>query len=217
MDLASLQETLQQIYDVDPGHDVRRFVITDARLARILGGGRESPERLLVRCEAGEVALSLYIDEAVLARLRRDDPLRELHPGNLADFCTALEGVSHFVYLAFHAGHDRPVTRLELELQAEVDKYVTAAALMVRQRRRLPPRALRRRLFHHVRFAAGMPAEELRRYWWANRYADLYCAGIERVLRQGPRLPPLANELRRFYRLPQAGKIARARRFAAGP
>ncbi len=46
---------------------------------------------------------------------------------------TALEGVSHFVYLAWNAGHDKPVSLLELEMQAEVDKYVGSYWLMRRQ------------------------------------------------------------------------------------
>ena len=56
-----------------------------------------------------------------------------LHDGNVADYWTALEGVSHFLYLAWNAGHDKPVSLLELEMQAEVDKYVASYWLMRRQ------------------------------------------------------------------------------------
>ena len=46
---------------------------------------------------ADEVGLSLYLDPALLSRLTREDPLVRLHGGNVADWCTALEGVSHFL------------------------------------------------------------------------------------------------------------------------
>jgi len=48
--------------------------------------------------------MSLYLDPALLQRLAREDPLTRLHAGNVADCWTALEGVSHFLYLAWNAG-----------------------------------------------------------------------------------------------------------------
>ena len=74
--------------------------------------------------------MALYIDAAVLERLARRDPFDALTHENLADYLTAAEGVSHFVYVAWNTGHDKPVTLLELELQAEVDKYVLGAWLL---------------------------------------------------------------------------------------
>ena len=46
---------------------------------------------------------------------------------NLADFWSALEGVSHFTYYAWNAARDKSVSLFELELQAEVDKFVTTS------------------------------------------------------------------------------------------
>src|SRR5262249_42528562 len=41
--------------------------------------------------------------------------------------CQLIEGVSHFVYVADRARRGLPATHLELELQAEIDKYVLLA------------------------------------------------------------------------------------------
>ncbi len=41
-----------------------------------------------------------------------------------------LEGVSHFLCVAHHATHDRQVSLLTLELQAEIDKYVGSFLLL---------------------------------------------------------------------------------------
>ena len=60
-------------------------------------------------------------------------PRSTLDEANFADFCLAVEGVSHFVYVALRAARERPVSPLELELQAEVDKF--ACCLLVAGRR----------------------------------------------------------------------------------
>ena len=54
---------------------------------------------------------------------------------DLDSVCQLIEGVSHFVYVADRARRNLPATQLELELQAEIDKYV----LLVLQRERLTP------------------------------------------------------------------------------
>ena len=51
----------------------------------------------------------------------------------MEDYWTALEGVSHFVYFAWNAGYDKPVSILELEMQAEIDKYIATFTLLRRQ------------------------------------------------------------------------------------
>ena len=134
--LSSLQRNLEDIYEIDVPHDVDDFLITDPALARALEGdgeARETEEKLLVAQDGEFVDLALYVDDAVIERLRRDDPMACLHDGNIADFCTALEGVSHFVYLTWNASRERGVSLLELEMQAEVDKYVTMAFLIGEQ------------------------------------------------------------------------------------
>src|SRR5438270_492616 len=138
--LSRLQHLLGGIYDVRIAHDVYDFLVTDrGRLPHAARSGVGDEELLVAQSADGsdEVVMSLYLDPALLDRLRREDPLRRLHAGNLADCWTALEGVSHFLYLAWNAGHDRPVSLLELEMQAEVDKYVVSYWLL---RRQLPQR-----------------------------------------------------------------------------
>ena len=107
------------------------------------------------RAAAAKLALSLYLDPALLARLARADPLERLHAGNVADCCTALEGVSHFLYLAWNAGHDKPVSLLELEMQAEVDKYVASHWLLRRQLPERFPAELPQLLFERARIDRG--------------------------------------------------------------
>ena len=82
--------------------------------------------------------MSLYVEPGVLERLAQSDPLEKLDADNLEDFWTAFEGVSHFTYYAWNAQLEKPVTLLEMELQAEVDKYVATTLLLLRQGQRQP-------------------------------------------------------------------------------
>ena len=164
----------------------------------------------------GEIAMSLYLDPRLLERLDRADPMERLHDGNVADYLTALEGVSHFVYLAWNAGHDKPVSLLELEMQAEVDKYVGSYWLM---RRQLPdrfPAELLRLLFERTRIDPRLAAGRENMYREASRYAEMFCRRLERSLRgaRDPSQAEVLTELRRFYRLTNARKVAHIQRTA---
>jgi hypothetical protein len=167
---------------------------------------RAPREQLLVREEDGELGMGLFIDRAALANLERNDPGRRLDEANFADFCLALEGVSHFVYVALCAAGHRRVSALELELQAEVDKFVCCVLLQG------PSPELRGRLFRDVRFADDLDAEERDRYRTANAEAERYAAGLERRFVHQDRVNDMLAELRLFYRLgldDKRGLIAR--------
>ncbi len=153
------------------------------------------------------VDVSLYLDPELLGHLARQDPLALLHDGNLAEFCTVLEGVSHFVYLAFNATYDRSVTLLELELQAEVDKFVSSSFLLGQQQAGPVTDDLHDWLFAEPRFDAALDEDGLERYRDANHYASRYCLQLAARLDDACSRSAVMSELRRFYRLPQQAKI----------
>jgi hypothetical protein len=139
MSLRGLQNLLSEFYALDIDYEVDDFVTTDEQLARALdGGGRQIDEKLLIAENDGEAEVSLYLEQRLLERLERSDPLARLDSDNLEDFWTAFEGVSHFIYYAWNAQREKPVTLLEMELQAEVDKYVATTLLLSRQGQRCP-------------------------------------------------------------------------------
>jgi len=207
MPLAAMQSCLTELYGLDLDHCVDDFLITDRSLARCLGGAsRERDEELLIVEDDDGAGVSLFLEQALVDRLERDDPVAALSHRNLADFLVAFEGVSHFTYFAFKASRDECVSLLELELQAEVDKFVAAALLLARQYARLPA-GLHYWLFALPRLHADLSDAEVERYDRANRYAARYCRRLwPSLCADGPR-DDLRRELRRFYRLPQAQKI----------
>jgi hypothetical protein len=218
MILKRLQDFIGDIYDVSIAHDVYDFLVTDRQHlpAAARTNGPTDEELIVAQPEEGdgEIAMSLYLDPRLLERLDRADPMERLHDGNVADYLTALEGVSHFVYLAWNAGHDKPVSLLELEMQAEVDKYVGSHWLM---RRQLPdrfPAELLRLLFERTRIDPELAAGREGMYREASRYAEMFCRRLERSLRGARGQAEVLTELRRFYRLTNARKVAHIQRTA---
>jgi hypothetical protein len=210
MKLKPIQRHLQRIYEVHVPHNVDDFVVTDRALLEALGDDtRKSDEKLVVVQNGEEVELALYLDPEIMERLREDDPTRRLHHGNIADFCTALEGVSHFLYLTWNAEYERGVSLLELEMQAEVDKYISTAMLFGSQDEGKVPQQLYAWLFDDPVFDQSLDGESLKRYRDANYYASRYCSRIETHYFRERRSGNLMNELRRFYRLPHHHKIKR--------
>jgi hypothetical protein len=220
MILTRLQQLIGGIYDVSIAHDVYDFLVTDRGRLPPSVRGRLSQEDLIVAQPApagGDAEVSLYLDPKLLERLNREDPMVRLHDGNVADYCTALEGVSHFLYLAWNAGHDRPVSILELEMQAEVDKYVASYWLL---RRQLPgrfPAELRRVLFERAHIDARLAEGREDLYRQASRYAERFCRRLEQSLRRAGagREGEVLAELRRFYRFSNARKRAHIERTAS--
>ena len=208
MILRQLQDLIGGIYDVSLAHDVYDFLCTDRGALPEPHAARD--EQLIVATGSEDIGVSLYVDAAVLERLSVADPMRRLDAANVADWCTALEGVSHFVYLAWNAGHDKDVSLLELELQAEIDKYVASCWLLRRQFPDRYPSELMHVLFERARIDPALAGERAHLYRAASRYAERFCRRIERALREGRAEPEreVLAELRRFYRLTDARKRA---------
>lgn len=214
--LSRLQALIGGIYDVSIGYDIYDFLVTDRTRLPAAAHGALSDEALIVAEDPagdGAVRLALYLDPQLLARLGSADPLVRLDAANVGDYWTVLEGVSHFLYLAWNAGHDKPVSLLELEMQAEVDKYVASYWLMRRQYPRHFPAELRRTLFERTHVDARLAAEAREVYREASRYAERFCRRLEHDLGKAAEGVVLA-ELRRFYRLTHQRKRAHIERTA---
>lgn len=167
----------------------------------------EVHEKLLVAESPGALDVSLYVDDSVMSRLAKQNPLETLDGDNLHEFLVALEGVSHFVYLVYKALMEDSVTRFEMEVQAEVDKYVVTLFLLRRQGSNPQVSAIHRSMFDSPRFHHSLTAQCLERYRNANRYAGKYCNSLINRFMREPGGSGLLNELRHFYRLNQRRKV----------
>jgi hypothetical protein len=215
MILHALQGLLGRLYDVDLNYDVYDFLVTDR--GALKGGApvndaRNGEEELLLAETPDGAGVALYLDPSLLKRLEGADPVGALTEENLADYCTALEGVSHFVYSTWRLGGDSPVSLLELETQAEVDKYAVTVFLLADQQGGGYPAHVHGRLFDRVRFDARLEPDQYHRYRTAHRCAAHYCRRLEHrfVSRGEARIEALVRELRKFYRLGSTAKLRHA-------
>jgi hypothetical protein len=206
--LRALQGGLEAMYRVETDLDIADFLVG-------IGDGRDTREQLLFREHHGEVEIGLFVDERTLENLELRDPARRLDEKNLQDFLLAVEGVSHFVYLAHRARLERQVSAVELELQAEVDKYLVALLVVWNQTGHPPSEALRERLFANVRFAGDLSREERDRYELANQAAAAYAASLEQRFVKQRAVDDMLAEVRHFYRKGLAGKLDVVSRLAA--
>lgn len=196
--LRVIQATLQAYYGLEHGPDVCDFVsFQDARESLLLRENADSLELSLVLPEAGSPLVS-----------NATGPLGECNDTSLQ----LIEGVSHFVYIVERARTELPATQLELELQAEVDKFVFFAlsgdafsgALSGDVDRERAD--LRERLYENVRFLHPAGTELGDRYRMASSLAARFVARLNVNLTA----PPAQRQLRRFYRLGQTEKLSMA-------
>ncbi|HEY8074784.1 MAG TPA: hypothetical protein VIF62_11755 [Labilithrix sp.] len=181
-----VQRGLETLYRLDRAADVDAFV------ALAEGGEREA---LFVR-EAEDGALELAL------RIPRLD-------GDLDPVCQIIEGVSHFVYLSDRAARRREATQLELEVQAEVDKYVVLAASIDRFDE-ATSKKLRERLYENVAFVHEAASTEGERYRVANTCARRFTARLEREFVARARFGELHAALRAFFQMGQGEKLRAA-------
>ncbi len=207
--LDELQQQLLDTYQVGIGHDVRDYLITDQQLARVIGGDAMlsgTSETLLMQEDEAGLAMSLFLDENVLGRLESAKPLQKLDASHLDDLCKVIEGLSHFNCMAFKAAQNRQVSLLELELQAEIDKFVGISQLAMEQGADAVLQGLHCALFDQVSYLSELDDEQLSRYRDANQYAARFCRRLRKPLQQKDERA--LTELRSFYRLQFSEKIS---------
>ena len=168
---------------------------------------RDNDERLLIAEHESGIDLSLYISADVMNHLDNTHPLELLEKGKYVEFCLMLEGVSHFLYVVWNAHHQKKVTLLEMELQAEIDKFIMMQSLLDSESCRDDVICLQTWLFETNGFDEMLTESELERYKQANHYAGKYCMNLQQQYKLQGLNNDLLKELRRFYRLVQEDKM----------
>ena len=188
-ELVRVQRQIEAIYELEPTPAITPFVRVDAEDAR---------EQLLVRESSDGVDLVVLLPKSSAQAFLTQDADAELDA-----YLGAIEGISHFVHLADRARTELSTTLLELELQAEVDKF----AILAEAREGKALTRLHRRLYEDVRFLHASQTERGQRYRLANDLAArLWSRLLEPEARAGRR-----HTLKRFYRASQAEKISMVR------
>ncbi|MFT5680669.1 MAG: hypothetical protein ACI8RZ_001575 [Myxococcota bacterium] len=204
--LKVIQDHLQSIYRIQ-APDVRPFLVDAAAVTNLLGpDARGADEWVLLRQDGEDVDLAVYIAEEHLQRLAQAQTPGQAVQQCFSSFCAATEGVSHFLMLIERARREEPIRMLELELQAEIDKFVSAWLHHPRRHRQLL-----RQLFHDAALRPDLSVVERDRYREAGRLAAAYCACLEAL----PHPAAVLAAVRQFWRWSGAQRLERVRRLAA--
>jgi hypothetical protein len=184
---ARLQASYESLYGIE-APNVESFVVP-------IEDGREA---LLVRKARGALELSVRLPKEALettAALSFDVA------------CQIAEGISHFLYVVERARRRIPTTQLELEIQAEVDKFVLLSGLMATRPGRSSDRIrdVRRRLFDQPVFLHAEDTEPGERYRVANDVANRFVGALEREAERGRE--HLHRRLRSFHSSAQREKF----------
>jgi hypothetical protein len=202
-----VQDHLEAIYGITCAARAEVFVV-DTEAAVQLGASGRAEEELLVHEGEGELELALYLAPGLLRRLQpyMGGSMDNLLERELDGFCQLAEGVSHFIYVAHSAVHERTVSLLELEAQAEVDKF--ALCLLHRWKEGVEgwARELLGRLFERVSYRERLSEQERWRYEEANRLSRNFCIRLMEHV-EGRRLDRLLSALRYAYRLGAEAKL----------
>ncbi len=208
--LADIQAALESRYDVSVPYRVENFVLHDTeQFVELCGDVPTAPEVLLLQENDDNLDLTLFLDSCVMENASKVDWQADWSGNSFNDHCIVLEGVSHFLYLVWNAHYDRAVNVLELEVQAEVDKFVFSA--LMANETGLPIPQLLTRLFEQVSYREGLSDELKSRYESANHFAAQYCQWLSEEFKICTTNAELRAELARFYRLIGASKINRIR------
>lgn len=204
--LARIQDYLEAIYGVQFDERASEFVVPP-ELGRRLGATGRSNEELLLSEDGDDLGMALYFSPELFALIqgRPDESPEVLVDGFLSSFCSLIEGVSHFLYVVFAAGLGRRFSLLELEVQAEIDKFAT----LVLSRWSLGldwARTVHAQLFDRVSYNPHLDPDERWRYVEANRLARGYCARLLRHV-EAQRRDRFLSDLRYSYRLGAEAKI----------
>ena len=207
--IQNIQSHLEKIYDLQIGEKATDYLISLEEVEELLQvrANHDSPllpkELFLVNPNPQEDTLevALFFDDRLTKNLANNSPFESLNSGNISDFCTLIEGVSHFVYYLHKMKLEHNVSQLELELQAEVDKYVLLSFFL-----RNCGGEILDLLFENYSLYENLNEEQAQRYDKATELARQFCYRLSQLsttVDQGD----LMQELRTFYGLPHMEKI----------
>lgn len=201
-----VQDVLTRTYRIEPLRDPGRFVLGEHGWRRRPRPPEGSPDdaQLLVEERERAVRLGVYFPRSMIATLEAHPPQRGLNQANVDAFATFVEEVDHLLTVADRWRRGRPVSRVELELQANVSKHLVLSRFLAGRRRRLCDgrRAwLHAHLFGRVEWTDDDPAVRARyrdAARWAVRFLERW-----RALAPAKRVA----SLRRFHRATMGEKL----------
>lgn len=198
--ITSVQKWIEGVYQLDPSRPLSQYLINHTMLVDYLG--RDHPltqaEEVVIikndiKNEKDDVALGLYLHNSLLKR-RQGTSEHQTH-----QIITITEGVSHLLLILHHLRLGENFSKLELELQAEIDKFLFLRMGNLSQyaKLHLNKKSNLKNLSHSQKIT----------YETARQLAYRYCMHLEKEYLAENSLSRLFVELRHFYRMNHWAKL----------
>lgn len=220
--LESVRSLLERTYRIESGlAEIGPFVIGDLGYRRLYASRQiqhtadsAGPSRAttLVRQTAEGVLACIYFPDELIRSLESYPPQDGVSDANVEEFAAFVEEIDHLLLVAERARLERSVTLFEMELHANVSKYLVLSRFLAGRTAQLVPAArlwLRRRLFQAGTFC-DEDAAVVERYRDAAHWAVRLLDGLSE-LEPAPRI----EALRRFHAAAAPEKLELIRRLAA--
>jgi hypothetical protein len=196
--LQIIQKWIESTYCLEQEQPVSQFLIKQTLLKKYLGNQHplnHAEEVLLVFAQNEEVELGLYLHPKFSRKM-------DFYNSSPHEILTLLEGVSHLrlALNRFRVGEN--FSQLEMELQAEIDKF-----LFFSMPHDLFPN---RNAWAHLEKEAnlrGLSKQQKETYQTARRLACRYCLELEKKYLNTKSFDGLFHEVRQFYRMSHWKKI----------
>jgi hypothetical protein len=211
--LERLKGLLERTYDMPAVvADIAPFVVGDDGYRRFYGedvetsfaGSADRGARTLIRETHHGIRMSIYYPDALIRCLETHPPQNGVREANIDAFSTLIEELDHFLVIAERAVQMRPLSLFELELHANVSKYLVLSRFAAGRTGSIggPRRAWLR---YHLFEKGGWCDADTRvreRYREAARWARRFLDALG-TLAPGERIAAL----RRFHRAGVPGKL----------
>lgn len=207
--IQTIQDQIESIYGIKTGASVLDYLISRNELSTLMPQSTLAAlpkELFLVNPEPKDetIEVALYLADDLKSNLSTHNPLQALSQENISDFCTLIEGVSHFVYYLHKASLEYEITQLEMELQAEIDKFLLLSILT--KSNLDENQQLLELLFENYLLHEHLDDDQKIRYNTATDLARKYCFQVTQNIRTEG-LPSALKKVRKFYPMTQEQKI----------
>lgn len=192
--IRAIDQALSQIYSLE-----RRQQAEDS----LLPVSTDHPNGVvLVRKDGDDFSIGIQMHPWVASSLAAFGSWSsEWSPEQFKAMAVAAEEVSHFRFLLCHISENRPVSKLELETQGEIDKFL----ILLYSKFRMSEEhfdSLYSRIFEEFSLHQSLTQEEKERYIRANEQARNFITRLRPALRESPdkALLHLREEYRKHLR-----------------
>ncbi|MFQ5963748.1 MAG: hypothetical protein ACE5KZ_05635 [Candidatus Scalinduaceae bacterium] len=213
--LEELQRKIEKTYALDTGiTNIYQFVIGDIGYSKFYAkeeiktviNNNFSGSRVLIRDVGHKLRLSIYYPDGLIRILENNDPRKSIHDDNIDACASFVEELDHFLFIAQNFKMNRPFSLLELELQANVTKYLVLKYFIALQNKSIKlsnfdKEYIRYHLFYKRKYDIENVAER-KRYEDARTFGMMYTKHIDRLSHED-RL----RDLRQFCRMTCTSKI----------